>query len=385
MKNSAFRRRLAFFAFLFFIFGFTSAQSFFSSRGLGEEVLFNDARMRGVGGALALSYENPSYPLSLTKTRFNATINSNFLLGQEAAKTRFLVRAKPQYLKGIVPLPKNLRLRLGMSQKYDQEFDVYSDSFGFYRRHIKGSGGIYNFSLGVSSAPLTSDKWQLAIGLDYHYSLGRAQEDWLFEVFPGNYLSIDTIKTHYSGQGLNFGFNSRLRFFDLGFFYELPFPYYAKSQIRSHSQITDSANLRIELPQGFGLGIKAPIGEKLSFYLDLFFKNYKKTTISDSIWTILRMTKKYSIGVEYFLTERHPLRFGFRHYDWNLLAQNNSPILENALTLGSSVPISKFGSWDFSLELIRRRGGELTELVGRFTMTLSFEEKWEKRKRRWGY
>jgi len=61
------------------------------------------------------------------------------------------------------------------------------------------------------------------------------------------------------------------------------------------------------------------------------------------------------------------------------------PITENAVHLGTSIPIPKFGSLDVSGEVLLRSSPVLDEVAGRLMLTLSYTEAWTKRTRRWGY
>jgi hypothetical protein len=370
--------------FMFIAFSLLPAQSFFSMRGLGEEIINTDAVMTSLGSAITLSYQNPSYPVLKEKTVFEAGIIGSGVLGKESNYQRFLADARPNYLKGIFALPLGFGFGLGLSERFNQNFDIYSDTTTNpgYQRHIVGYGGIYNLSVGVSRSFFQ----HASLGFEYNRNFGNAQESWFFEALPASNTTTDTVTTNYRGDALKFGLSASIWHFTLGALYENNLPIYIDSKVLSHGVVTDSiSGLKFEFPPRIGFGLSFIPISKLLIGLDYFYRNSKDIKIGDSTNAIYRNSSKYSLGLAYKLNEKYTLRLGYRNYDWYFTEASNQPIKEQAITLGSSIPIPKFGSFDIALELINRKGGSLTENICRLNLTLHYEEAWEKRKRHWGY
>jgi opacity protein-like surface antigen len=368
---------------VFATFNFLQAQSFFSMRGLGEEIINTDAIMNSLGGTVIFSYQNPSYPVINENTVFEATIIGIGVYGKDANHRRFIADARPNYLKGIFSLPYEFGIGLGLSERFNQNFDVYSDTIANpgYQRHIVGYGGIYSFAISLSR----SFYKHIRFGLEYNRHFGDAQERWFFETSQTTTITTDTVTTDYRGDAFKFGFCANLFSFNLGVLYEKNLPLYISSQVLSHGVLTDSiSNLKFQFPPRIGFGLSFNAINKLTFYLDYFHRNSENTTIADTNWTIFKNSNKYSLGIEYKLDEKHSLRAGYRYYDWYFTDHSNSIINEQAITLGSSIPIPKFGAFNFALELINRKGSSLSEKICRLNVTLHYEEAWRIRKRRWG-
>lgn len=370
--------------FMFIAFSLLPAQSFFSMRGLGEEIINTDAVMTSLGSAITLSYQNPGYPVLKENMIFEAGIIGSGVLGKESNHQRFLADARPNYLRGIFALPLGFGFGLGLSERFNQNFDIYSDTFTNpgYQRHIVGYGGIYNF--GVSLAK--SFFQHASLGFEYNRDFGRAQESWFFEALPASNTTTDTVTNIYRGDVLKFGLGASIWHFTLGALYEYDLPIYIDSKVLSHGVISDSiSGLKFKLPPRIGFGLSFIPINQLFICLDYFYRNSQAIKIGDSTNAIYRNSSKYSLGLAYKLSEKYTLRLGYRNYDWYLTEASNQPIKEQAVTLGSGLPIPKFGSLDIALELINRKGGSLTENIFRLNLTLHYEEAWEKRKRHWGY
>jgi hypothetical protein len=379
---------------IIFIPCYLPAQSFFSMRGLGEEIINTDAVMTSLGSVITLSYQNPSYPVIKENMIFEAGIIGSGVLGKESNYQRFLADARPNYLKTIFALPLDFSFGLGLSERFNQNFDIYSDTIANpgYRRHIVGYGGIYNFGFSVSRSFFQ----HVALGFEYNRNFGSSQESWFFEELPASNTTTDTVTTNYRGDLLKFGLGVSFWHFTLGGLYEKDLPVYIDSKVLSHGVVSDSiSGLKFELPPRIGFGLSFNPVSQLAVYLDYFHRNSQDIKIGYSTGAIYRNSSKYSLGFAYRLDETHILRVGYRYYNWYFAATESvydagfylppGPIKEQAITLGSGLPIPKFGSLDFALELINRKGGPITENIFRLNLTLHYEEAWEKRKRHWGY
>ncbi len=375
---------LRYLLFICLAFSLLLSQSFFSMRGLGEEVINTDATMTALGSAVALSYQNPSLPIEKEKTVFQAGIIGSGVLGNQFKYHRFITDARPNYLKGIFVLPFDFSFGIGLTEKYNQNFNVYSDTINHpgYQRQIVGYGGIY--CAGISLAK--SFYKHFAIGFEYGRYFGNFQELWFFQALPSFTITTDTVTTNYRGDNLKFGFGASIKNFNLGILYEKNLPIYIDNRVLSHGVLIDSAmGLKLELPPRIGLGLSFSPLPKFAIILDYFHRQSKNIKINQNRSPIFQNSNKYSIGFIYNLDDKHPIRFGYRYYDWYFVDHTNKLINEQAITLGSGIPIPKFGSLEFALELINRKGSTLTENICRLNLTLHYEEVWKIRKRRWGY
>jgi len=369
------------------IFKSMFGQSFFSMKGFGEEILWTDASASGLGGLVSLSRENPAFPIVLNKTSFYATVLTGFVYGQQGNSSRMIYDIRPLDINGKIPLPLKFRVGLKLSEIFNQNFDIYSDSIPFSgywtRRHIIGRGGIYRLGVNVGKSFFNE---KLAFGLEYSKLFGQGLEQWYFEVLNGNYITLDTVTTSYSAHSLRFGVNTNLSFVTLGIITEDILPGIINSKVISHNTIVDSTtDLKFNLPYSIGFGLGFDKLSRTNFYLDVLYKNWSKTKIADSLTSKFNNSMKYSLAVEHWLADYHPLRVGLRYYTSYLSDRSGWQIKEYALSCGSSVPIPKFGYFDYSLEMIKRQGKEVKETIARINFSLSFEEVWKKRTRRWGY
>jgi hypothetical protein len=169
-KNSLYYILIIFFC----ILSFGYSQSFFSMRGFGEEILATDAVSSSLGGLVSLSRENPSYPIALNKTSFYANVLSGFVYGQQGTAKRMIYDIRPIRVQGKIPLPFESRIGLKISEMFNQNFNIYSDSLlfsGYWtRRHIIGKGGIYQLGANLSKSFFNN---KFSLGAEYLRLFGQ--------------------------------------------------------------------------------------------------------------------------------------------------------------------------------------------------------------------
>ncbi|MCX8015241.1 MAG: hypothetical protein N2748_04405, partial [candidate division WOR-3 bacterium] len=108
-----------------------NAQSFFSMKSFGEEILYSNAGAIGLGGLVSLHQENPSYPLELDKTTFSASVLSSLVYGKSGKSGRMVNDIRPMMVEGKIPLPYQFRIGVGLSEIFNQNFNVYSETTSF--------------------------------------------------------------------------------------------------------------------------------------------------------------------------------------------------------------------------------------------------------------
>jgi hypothetical protein len=368
------------------------AQSFFNPRGLGEISPSGEARIAGLAEPAALSTLNPGIFVGLNQTSFHVTALAAAALGSQDSNTRLLRDARPGAFDVATPLPLGTRLFGGINQKFGQDFDVWSESLAdtAYRRHIIGRGGVYALRVGLAKSLFD----RLCIGAEYGHLLGGSRENWRFETNNGDYTSTDTIEIDYSGNTFKVGGSFQSRTFSLAAFYEPSLDLSVRRYKHVHGVINDTTRFYdISLPQSYSLAAAVNPTDKIGLNLGLTMYPWHDASITrgDSTSSLYyRNVWCGSIGAEYEIDSLHPVRAGYSRQTWYYEAGNwqqtwSTPITENGIHLGTSVPIPKFGSLDISGEVLLRHSPVLDEVAGRLMLTLSYSEAWTKRTRRWGY
>ncbi|MEO0077660.1 MAG: hypothetical protein ABIK86_01485 [candidate division WOR-3 bacterium] len=356
-------------------------QSFFNMRGLGEITPLAEARLDALGNPRALSSANPGAFVNLTGTRFDLSVLAAGLYGRQREQDRLLGDARPGAFQAAVPLPLAGRLVLGLDQRFNQDFDVWSESApGSHLYHVIGRGGIYALRAGIAKSFFD----RLCAGLEYNYHLGAAREDWRFHPGSGSSFSTDTVEIYYSGSGLRAGASFETPRLGAALLYETQLDLNAIRYTRIHGITADSLHTyRLRLPHVIGMGLTASLLERLRLVAALEYRPWAATTIDNTL-VGYHNTWRVSAGGEFNLLENLPLRLGYSSENWYFDASTGR-IREHAISIGSGLPIPKFGSLDMSGSVALRRAGDLTEFAGSLTVTLAYREQWQKRTRRWGY
>jgi long-subunit fatty acid transport protein len=208
------------------------------------------------------------------------------------------------------------------------------------------------------------------------------------------YTSTDTIEVDYSANTFKAGASFQNRFFTLAGYYEPRLDLNARRGKRVHGVIQDTIRTYdISLPHT--LSFAAAVNPTRSIGLDLGLTLYPWSgatiTWDDSTSSLgYKNVWRGSVGIEYDIDPTHPVRVGYSQQTWYYNAAYSpqfipTPITENGIHLGTSLPIPKFGSLDISAEVLLRKSPFLTETAGRLMLTLAYSEAWMKRTRRWGY
>lgn len=388
-----------------------SAQSFFNSRGLGEVTPAGDARIAALAEPSALSTLNPGIFVTLNQASFHVSALGAATLGTDGTGTRLLRNVRPAALNIATPFPFQTRLFGGINQKFNQDFDVWSESLAdtAYRRHVVGYGGVYALHIGLAKSLF--DK--LCVGAEYDHILGGSRENWQFETEQGGVTSTDTVEVDYVGNTFRFGGSYQSRPFSLAAYYEPPLRLDAERYKHVHGVIQDTERAyAISLPQSFSLAAAANPSDRIGIDVGLTLYPWQNATITGNDTTSSLGYKNVwrgSVGGEYYLDSLHPVRAGYSHQTWYYNAAWSSwdwggsfPIAEDGIHLGTSIPIPKFGSLDISGEVLLRETHyqypttsppeleqipkpSMREVAGRLMLTLSYSEAWTKRTRRWGY
>ncbi len=374
------------------IFTLTPAQSFFNLHGLGEISQPVDAWNAATGNPFALSVANPGTFIDLPQTSLKISLLTIGVIGRQNNFTRALGSVKPGAFYGSVPLPTRTRILLGVDSRFNQDFDIWSESLSdtTYRYHIIGRGGIYSLNAGLAQSFLS----HFCIGAQFHQLVGGSRENWHF-CTPEGSIATDTIEIDYSAHNLRFGTSARFSIITIATSYDLPLNILARRSKLIHGVTTDSLQTyRVELPSVLTFGLSAGPYHQTRLNLGLELRPWSGAKIindTNDIRSNYRNTWRGTIGVEYELFPEHPVRLGYSYGDW--YCDNKStgkPITERGVHLGTGIPIAKFGALDIAGEILFRSSLTrpdiiLRETAGRLTLTLAYQETWAKRTRRWGY
>jgi len=363
-------------------------QSFFNMRGLGGIVPPADARTTGLGSPCALSPLNPGIWVTLNQTSLAASGLAGIAVGTQSGSSRAVGTVRPASAAVAAPLPLQCRALLGIDDRFNQDFDVWSESLPdtAYRRHVYSHGGIHALRAGIAKSLLG----RFCLGLDYSHLLGGSKEEWRFEGNSGAYSTTDTIETDYAGNTFQAGASFQTSRFSIAALYEPAMTLTAHRLKHVHGVVADSVRTyRIRLPNVMAFGGGVEPTDKLGLSLGLDLRPWAGATLDD-VDAGYRNTWRISAGAEYQLSPEYPLRIGYSRQTYYFDALTSDPtgtaaITEDGLYVGTSIPVPKFGSLDLSGSVLLRRADDLTEVAGRLMLTLSYRETWARRTRRWGY
>ncbi len=358
-------------------------QSFLNTGGLGAVSPPADARIGALGSPSALSYLNPGAVLGLSQVAFTGTFEATGVVGTDAAGSRFIGNVRPSGFHAAVPLPLGLKLRLGLDQRFDQDFDVWSESLEQteYRHHVTGRGGIHDLRAGAS--------WSLgrvaAVGVEYARLLGASREDWRLELPGYGYTTTDTVELDYSANALRVGSMVRLGRVDLAAYYEPGISFGARSLRRVNGIIEDSVvEHRITLPHAAAFGVAISASERLTFLAGADYRPWSSIALNDTTLPGARDAITASLGTE-LLIGRVPARAGYSYRQLYYATRSGEAVDEHRIHLGAGIPIPDFGSLNLCAEVGRRVTDGIAETAGRIGLSLSYHEAWSRRTRRWGY
>jgi opacity protein-like surface antigen len=371
---------------LFVIAALGFGQSFFNTRGLGQIASVSDARVLGLGSPLALSYRNPGILVHLDQTSFNLSAFGAGTLGEESGNRRLIGNVRPAGFHAAVPLPLKGRLLLGLDQRFDQDYDVWSESLPEtpYLYHITGRGGLYALRAGLSVSLFDL----VCVGGEYNHLLGSSRELRQIQVTEGNYVSSDTVAARFSANTFRVGAAVQLPRFSAAAFFEPGLDITVNSLFLIHGSVGDSTNI-IRLPYTLGTGASFLPLDRFGIAAGVEYRPWSGILVDSESRQRYRDALRVSVGTWYDLAENWPIRLGYSYEDWYLTARapdnTDDPIQQHAVHLGTSIPIPKFGSLDIGTEIARRETQTLTETAARLMLSLSYHEAWNRRTRRWGY
>jgi len=352
------------------------SQSFFSTRGLGEDILVSDAVMEAYGKRVSLSLLNPAYPSQFPLTSFFLTGLGGAIYAQEDNRERALWDIRPQTFIALIPLPYSTGISLGISESFNQSFDIFSDSISVsgisYQHHVKGRGGIYRGYIGGCKSLFN----HISIGLEYNYLFGGSTEEWMLKILGGEYLTHDSCKAGYSGDYLKTGILIHTKFLSFGGLCEMPGRLNISTCVKTVAK-TDSFKVKGSLPLSYGFGLKVSPKKGVELSFDYFKRVWKDKTIGG---VKFKDSDKYSIGIGYKYW-----RLGYYRMNWSSLTIENRPIREEMVSIGYPLPLKPWGVLQLCGGAGKREGENLREWIGRVGFTLFFQEPWKKRKRKWGW
>ncbi len=365
----------------FLLIGFwllANSQSFFSSRGLGEEILTFDAFTASLGKQPIFSWENPSFPLNLKNTITIGNIRQELLYAREEKEERLLYNLKINYAKLLIPSPFATHIGLSLREYFSQDFNIYSETVGAYYWHILGKGGInsLSFSLGKRFENL------LSLGVSYNYIFGGSEENWSFET-ANQPLVQETIFGKYTGNSVKFATIGNISNCQLGAVLEIFLPLNYEGYLSVNKESV--AKKKINLPPVYNLGASFLLSGYRQVFLGINYKNWQNLKLNGEVTENFADGFLISLGFSDYLKEKYPLRIGYAENFWYLISRGGKRVQESSLNFGTSIKIPKYGFFDINLEIFYRRGVRMKETGLKLFTTARFDEAWKKRTRRWGY
>ncbi len=369
----------------------TTAQSFFNSNGLGEIMQPVDARGNAVGNPNALSIAYPGNYLELNQTMLRISLFGTALLARQNDMQRAIGNVRPGAFYGAIPLPTGTRILLNADSRFNQDFDIWSDSATTTpcRYHITSRGGIYALNFGIAQSLLN----RFCLGMQFQQLIGGSRENWHYSTSEGM-ITTDTIEINYTGRNLRFGITAQISFFNLAGGCDLPTTLTTRRYKHLHGITADTfTSYQITLPGTFAFALSIVPFQHTHLGTGIELHPWSKSTLSTPDTTLLARYRdgwRWSIGLEYDPFARFPIRAGYSRTDWYYSnTKTGSPIKESGIHLGTTLPLPQFGALEIAGEILFRTGttptGVLSETAGRIILSLVYEERWGKRTRRWGY
>lgn len=353
--------------------GLLFGESFFNPRGLGEEWGQVDAR---TFGWYALGPANPAFGIKMSAPTFSATTLAEFISGSDNNQQRNIGGFVPMNFMGCVPLPFDFGCRVGLGQRFNEDFSVYSDSVVSdlisYRKHIIGRGGMYGADFGLGKSFFKN----LVVGTNFTWFFGSSVEEWIVEVFEGDYITKDTTEAIFSGYNFNLGGSFQSKLGTVTAFWSAPIRLNIASEVHSVQKV-QTFERELMVPNAWGLGLSINGPKNTGFFFD--FQNKPWAGSNQDLGFTNGLS--FAGGLE---LKNIPLAIGYKNRVWYVQSANNKKINEQALFVKGSRPLSYWGDFSVALEFLQRGDGSLTETGLRLMTTLSFEEPWKKRQRRWG-
>jgi len=378
----------------------SSADSYYSSQGLGIPSYYISAQAVGMGGAgigvrqyLALNELNPGAcdlkGFSSVAVGFQGEYVTHFIgdhsqssISANAAGFRFAVPIAKQRFALLVALKPKVNSELSM------EFENFSDQFQAIRT-LNSKGGLNTASIGGNFA-ITK---KLAVGLMMDFNFGAYRETWVTDFDDDTYLSSsDEITSHLWGKGLQLGlFAQPASFLSLGAVLSTSSSLKGETTTRTKSgKEIDPLRQDMNYPLSAGVGAALTLPKFLmavDFYMqdwDQFEIDGKNAENVGDFWR-LSLGGEYLDSKEYLTTysRRIAYRIGASYAKLPAVDQYGEQTAEILGSVGFGFPFNKnAGRLDLAFEVGKRSSSPLflySENLYRLSISITNAEKWFQR------
>lgn len=378
----------------------SSADSYYSSMGLGIPSYYVSAQAVGMGGAgigvrqyLALNELNPGscnlQGFSSVAVGFqgeyvthNIGDHSQSSISANAAGFRFAIPIAKQRFALLMSLKPKANSELSM------EFENITDQFQAART-LNSKGGLNSASIGGNYA-ITKN---LAIGLMAEFYFGAYRETWKTEFDDDTYLSSsDEITSHLWGKGLQIGLYAQpASFFSLGAVLSTASRLKGETTTRTKSGIElDPLRQDMNYPLSAGIGAALTL-PKILLAVDFYMQDWDQFEIDGKTVEDVSDFWRLSLGGEYldskeYLTSysrRIAYRIGASYAKLPALDLFGEQTAEILGSVGCGFPFSKnAGRLDLAIEFGKRSSSSLflySENIYRLSVSVTNAEKWFQR------
>ncbi len=364
-----------------------NAQSLFSFVNEGESILRGDAHMASLGYCEIPGTFSSNLVGSiafLKKTGIDVTYSGIRLEMMDGNGKNVIHYYSVPSVKVASTLPLGLAMSFNLRREMDQNanFITTPDSVEglsynctFFK---KGQISTGNFEIAKKI-----NKWA-GIGCGVNVLFGGSDEVWITDFTdPLVTDTEDSLSSHYFGYSYSLGLVINLEPVDIVFGYSFPVSCEKVTKsLYNIGQDTILSENNLIFPSFYSCGCDISLGQDLDFLFTIRYRDWSNfkynETKNDDFLDVL----SYSIGLEYGRTgddnvRRFPLRIGYFLNPWYFKDSHNKRIVDNGITIGSSIPIMrKDGFLDVAFIAGRRKMGGLEERFYKFLVGFNFYERW---------
>jgi hypothetical protein len=376
-----------------------SADSFYSSLGLGMPHYFVSPKAVGMGGAglgvqdpLTVNTLNPATLSINGVTTLAIDFDYEIVKNQTADNKVITKQGMPSGFRFIIPLKSKLNLITALTPLTTSKYvlSVQQNEAGTTEnRLIRGAGGLTAAGLGLH---YIINPW-LSLGAIANFNFGSYEEEWKIDFESSKYFDYsDKISSHLWGVNYDLGILIKpQKNLNFGFCYKSEYRLDLQSQTVLGSGLKyDTEKTRVTYPSAIGMGFSIPI-QKITVALDYFYQPWSDYKIDKIDAEPLKDFHRIGGGVEYLVTksslERYYRRVSYRigayYAQLPFTNLNGNVLTEKFITFGVGLPFHfNAGRVDFSMEF-GKRGSldhfDYQETILRFRGSITSGELWFQR------
>jgi hypothetical protein len=374
-----------------------SADSFFSSAGLGLPQYFASTQSTGMGGAgigvrryLALNEINPAAIDLQGLTMISAGLvgeSINHSIGSASATTR---QANAAGFRMAVPLSRNrfamlFSLKPLMTSRLNVDFKQKIDENNVTRT-LDSKGGISSVSLGAQFTIIKG----FAVGALFDFYFGAYHELWKTNFDDDTFLDTrENVSSHLYGKGAQFGlYLQPIKVLSFGATWLTASRLNMETlAVTGGGKALDPVHQTANYPSSLGLGAAVDL-KKILIAADVYTQFWNDFKVDDASVGNLADYVRFGAGIEYLdskdylahYARRIAFRVGGYYARLPYVDSYGRQSSEMMWSLGVGFPFNKnAGRVDLALEFGKRRSSDLfpyLENIYRITASVTSAEKW---------